>query len=273
MAIARDKFWMFGVRAHQDDIWLGKKGEDRNYAWSRITPAEGAMMLDVPNMLIVNCDGIPVPYSADAYGYAESFCRMDRVLWGATGSGGFRVGNEEAFICELAERYPNIQGAFLDDFMGKFDKEPDPVAKAEELLKEIRQGLDKACRPLDLYAVWYTRDLSPANMRLLKYLDGISLWTWNYRELPLLEERFTAIEANFREQKKLLGIYMYDFTEGIPVPLDLMEYQCELGLRLMKEGRLDGLIFEANSVMGVGLPSELWLREWVEKVKSTEVPD
>lgn len=58
MAIARDKLWMFGVKAHQDDTKLGRKSECRNYSVSRITPAEGALMLDVPNLIMVNCDGI-----------------------------------------------------------------------------------------------------------------------------------------------------------------------------------------------------------------------
>jgi hypothetical protein len=66
---------------------------------------------------------------------------------------------------------------------------------------------------------------------------------------------------------------MYDFPERHAVSLDLMEYQCNTALRLMKEGRIDGMIFETNSVMGVGLPSELWLRDWVDRVKDTEVPD
>ena len=44
-------------------------------------------------------------------------------------------------------------------------------------------------------------------------------------------------------------------------------------LELLKQGRIDGMIFEANSTMGAGLPSEYWLREWVEQVKNTEVPD
>ena len=70
-----------------------------------------------------------------------------------------------------------------------------------------------------------------------------------------------------------MGIYMFDFPTGMPVPLELMEHQCELGLKLIREGRLDGMILEANSVMGVGLPSELWLRKWLDKVKMTEVPD
>lgn len=273
MAIARDKFWIFGVRAHQDDIWLGKGKEDRWYQRSRITPAEAALMLDCPNMLMINCDGEPVPFSTDAYGYMESFCRMDSVLWGVTGSAGFRVGNEEAFICELAQRYPNLKGAFMDDFFLKFHKLPNGMELAENLLKEIRSGLDKACRPMELWAVWYTREFDLAPPELLNYLDGLTLWTWHCEELPLLEERFEWICKNFPNHKKRLGIYMYDFPSGQPVPQELMELQCELGLKWMQEGKLDGLIFECNATMGVGLPSELWLREWVDKVKYTPVPD
>ena len=114
MAFARDKFWIFGVKAHQDDIWLypdtrGMEGRVPYGCRSRITPAEAALMMDVPNMLMINCEGEPVPFSEEAYGYAESFVRMNKVLWGATGSGGFRAGNEEKFICTLAEKYPNIK--------------------------------------------------------------------------------------------------------------------------------------------------------------------
>ena len=66
MAIARDKFWMFGVKPHQDDIWLmpGKPGvKTAHFYFSRITPAEGAFMLDIPNMLMVVCDHEPAPFS------------------------------------------------------------------------------------------------------------------------------------------------------------------------------------------------------------------
>jgi hypothetical protein len=274
---ARDKFWIFGVRPHQDDIMLGYSRLTRPYSWSRITPGEAAHMLDVPNMIMVNCDGQPPAYSADAYGYAESFIRMDRVLWSVTGSydtkGGSRSGNEESFVCELAKKYPNIKGAFMDDFFQRFKDDPDPTASAEKMLSQIRSGLDKAERHMDLYVVWYTRELASVDKRLLSYIDGITLWTWEGENLIHLPENFDVIEKNFKDKKKLLGIYMYDFSKGMPVTLEQMEYQCEFGLRMMKEGRLDGMIFEANSVMGVGLPSELWLREWLEKVKDVEVPD
>ena len=263
--IARDKFWMFGVRPHQDDVIIRKR--------SRITPAEAALMMDVPNMLMINCEGEPVPFSEEAYGYAESFCRMNKVLWGATGSGGFRNGNEEKFICTLADKYPNIGGAFLDDLFHRFRGDSDSDAKMTEFLQGVREGLDEASRKMDMYIVWYTSEIDSLPTTATAYVDGITLWTYNCKELPLLESRFELFKQKFPDKKIMLGIYMVDFPTGQPLTDEQMERQCEFGLRQLKEGRLDGIIFEANSVMGVGFPSEKWLREWIDKVKNTEIPD
>lgn len=269
----RDKFWLFGVRPHQDDIYLGKGEKDRFSKWSRITPAEGAMMLGVPNMLMVNCDGIPVPFSHEAYGYAESFCRMKKVLWSASGSSGFRTGNEEAFICELAKRYQNVCGAFLDDFFGRFRALPEGErsAKARALLDEIRIGLDKADRPMELWTVWYAQESEMFAQEVFEPLTGVSMWSWSYRELDTLEARFEEACRLLPDKGKMLGCYMYDFPSGDPVPNEYMELQCELGRQWIREGRLDGMIFETNSVMGVGLPSEKWLRDWIDRVGDEEL--
>lgn len=274
MAVARDKFWVFTLRAHEDDQYLGaNEFVDRNYTWSRITPAESAFMLDVPNLLMVNSDGIPVPFSADAYGYAESFVRLKKVMWSSTGSAGFRIGNEEKFICDLAEKYPNICGTFMDDPFHRLKNDPNAIETASNLIKEVRTGLDKACRPMELYITWYAHQTGTPESEVLNLVDGISIWTSKPQELLLLEERFEKLEKQFPHKKKLLGIYFYNFIDFLPVPLDLMEHQCELGLRLLKEKRIDGMIFLSNTVMGVGLPSEKWLREWIDKVKYTEIPD
>ena len=61
MAIARDKFWLFGVRPHQDEIFMCRgRGVKRKSRRSRITPAEGAAMLDVPNVAMIVCFSRPV---------------------------------------------------------------------------------------------------------------------------------------------------------------------------------------------------------------------
>lgn len=272
---ARDKFWIFGVRPGQDDTLIGQCTKPFHPRFgSRVTPAEAALYLNVPNMIMVVCDGVPAPFSRQAEDYAFTFTPMKKVLWSSTGSGGYRAGNEEDFIVQLAEKHGNICGAFMDDFFGKFSRYPEAERndRARDLLKSIRAGLDKASRHLELYVVWYTHETGAVDPSLFQYIDGITLWTWDSKELPKLEERFVKIEQNFPKKKKMLGIYLYDFKNACPVPKEGMELQCGLGLKLMKEGRLDGMIFEANSVMGVGFPNDEWTRNWIQRFGDTEVP-
>ena len=266
MAIARDKFWLFGVRAHQDDVWMRRSREKFKRYHSRITPAEGAMLLDVPNVAMIICDGEPVSYSEDAYGYMESFRRMKKVLWGATGSGGFRIGNEEKFVVDLAAEYPNISGAYLDDFIGDFSPE-----QTLATLKAVREGLDRACRPMELNTTWYFQKQAPEGV--LDYIDTLTIWTWHHEALVDLKENYERLEEQTPKHKKILGIYMYDFDAGVPIPDEYMAMQCEFGLDMLKQGRVDGLMFETNSTMGLGFESEKFLVDWIDKVKNTKVPD
>ena len=271
MACVRDKFWMFGVKAHQDDVFFGNRN-GRSLMKSRITPAEGAYMLDIPNMIMVGCDGVPAPYSEDAYGYAESFLRMDKVLWSSAGSGGFRAGNEEDFIIKLSEKYPNICGAYMDDVMGMFPRE----GRAENLrrtIKQISEKLKSAPRPLELYMTWYAHEVGKVPDDVFDPVDGFMFFEWRSTDIPGQREHFELLEKTYPNKKKMLGIYIFDFDGGYGVPVDLMEQQCELALELLHAGRLDGVVVEANSTMGVGFPSEVWLREWLERHKNEEVPD
>ncbi|MBQ9543530.1 MAG: hypothetical protein IJV00_00220 [Clostridia bacterium] len=275
MATVRDKLWMFGVRPHQDDIWFRKSTEDRVRFRSRITPGEAALMLDVPNVMMINCEGEPVPFSEDAYGYAESFVSMDNVLWGATGSGGFRIGNEEKFICKLAEEYPNIRGAFCDDLLGSGSKLSYEERKNKHLkiVSDIRNGLDQACRPMEIHAVYYIHKADSIAPEVLEKIDVLSLWTWFSEELDHIEDSFGKFERYCPEHRKMIGIYMFDFDAGKSVTVERMEHQCEFALKMLKEKRIEGMIIETNSVMGIGLPSELWLRGWIRKVKNDVIPD
>lgn len=268
---------MFGVKAHQDDIWLKPDAHGTNPQYwfrSRITPAEGAFMLDIPNVLFISCDGEPAPFTKDALGYMESFYRMKNVLWGCAGSSGYRAGNEEKFVLQLAEQYPNITGVFLDDIslpVRQREDKAEAMAEVVEMLKGVKNTLSAAKKPLGTYITWYWHEEPYPG--LLDYVDGFSFWTWNSDDLPKLPERFEKIENTYRDKKVLLGIYMYDFYNRRPVSDEMMEFQCNYALSLLKQGRIDGIMIEANSVMGVGLPSERWLRRWLEEVKHIEVPD
>ena len=276
MAKAIDKYWLFGVRAHQDDTLLDAlgRGGGKRRCGSRITPAEGAFMLGVPNMIMVTGDNAePVPFTHDAYQYCESFRPLKRVMWSSCGSSGWRNGNEEAFICDISHKYDNICGAYLDDFFTRFGSKPQE--HTDELLaciQEIRGKLSDAARPMPVYVTAYMHNIQNVAQSVLDLLDGLVFWTWQSKELPLLPERFQQAEKACPNHKKLLGIYMYDFTTREAVDMELMKFQCEYGLEMLKAGRVDGLVFEANSVMGIGLPTEEYLREWIAQTRDVEVP-
>ncbi len=266
----RDKLWLFASPAHDDDIYF-RSNSGRFSRRSRITPAEGAWMLDVPNMILVTSQGCPMPYSEDAYGYMESFCRMDKILWSVTGSGGFRVGSEEGFICELTKKYPNISGAFLDDMFADWGIETEEELRAREekyiaQLAEIRSKLDASDKRLELWATTYTRALGKFTPKLYDALDGITIWNMDAKSVGDMEGDFERWENFLPSKRKMLGLYFYDYPRDCAYTDEQMEVQCELGRRLLKEGRVEGVIFLTNCVMGIGLSSEYWLRDWIRRV-------
>jgi len=52
------------------------------------------------------------------------------------------------------------------------------------------------------------------------------------------------------------------------MPLELMKKQCELGRRLLKEGRIEGMIFLASNVCDLELETVEWTRKWISAVGS-----
>lgn len=271
---AIDKFWLFGVHpTHYDDQYLGRYKDPsgkRSYG-SNITPAEGAFYLGLNNMVMAVA---PPPFTSAADYLMFTFKPMNKILWAIGASGGLnKIDNE--FIVSLSEKYDNVVGASMDDFNAMFKDYPEPLKtkKIQETIGTIKKDLSKAKKQLELNAVLYFYELKSVNPDAFSELDGISFWTWDSNELVNLEENFENACKMFPKQKKMLGVYLYDFRNYHPIPIDRMKHQCETGLKLMKEGKVDGMIFEANSVMGAGFEGDEWLRNWIMEVAETEVPD
>ena len=264
----RDKLWLFASRAHDDDIWLAGCEDVRAGAKSRITPAEGAAMLGIENIIMISSDGIPVPFSVDAYGYMESFAKMKNVWWSSCGSAGCRAGNEEEFIVELSKKYPNLKGAFFDDFLHN-DKDP---KECLEILKKSRETLDKADRYLEMWGTCYVvlADMFKDPI-YYEHLDGITIWNWDTDTIPEMDTYLETYEKIVPDKPKMLGMYIYNYPQRKNVSDELMQMQCEKGLKWLLEGRIEGIIFLTNCTMGVGLPSEKWLRNWIDRVGDMEI--
>lgn len=258
-----------------------------------MTPAESAFWLDVPNLLFIREHEIPPLPNRERWRaktsfeqYAISFQPLDRVVWSVVGSGGKGGMKELAPVLDLAKKFPNFTGIYLDDFIIDKKRQADgrvvgrPALKPDEL-NRAREQMKAVGRPMETWITLYTHEVNPARKvtspgfkgcdpplaDFLDLFDVLTLWTWNSDELPHLEENLVALEKIAPKKARIaLGLYIWDYQNAKPVPVELMKHQCELGLKWLKEGRIHELIFLANTVLDVGLPSAEFSRQWIAKV-------
>lgn len=250
----RDRLWVFTVYPGGDNEGWGLPKP------SRMTPVEAAFYLDVPNLLLIRSHGIPAIHEFDQW--AIPMRPLKRVLWSLVGSGGKTADEDRKAALELAARFPNIVGFIMDDF---FHQDGSGTLSPEQL-KELRHQLVIGGRKRDLYVVLYTHQLQLPVGPCLEYCDKITLWTWWSEKLHDLEENFQRLEKLAPKHGKLLGCYLWDYGNKKPMPVDRMKKQCELGLRWLREKRLEGMIFLGNTTCDLELESVEWTRRWIAQV-------
>ena len=297
----RDRLWLFGVPADGPRLFYEGAGYRGG---SRITPAEGAHWLGVPNLMFITQPWNQPPAMAREKAwktvttkeqYAISFQSLKRVQWAAVGSGGLGGLAEVPDIVTLAKDYPNITSIYLDDFVTRpYTKRADGTtvgtpAMTEAQLKSMRTQLGKAGRPMEVWTTIYThefdrkhrdfKDCEPPLADQMKHFDVVVLWTAKSADLRDLEKNLALLEAIKPKNCRIaLGIYLWGYWDkdpakaddksyvmGRPVPPDLMEHQCGLGLKWLKEGRVSDLVILGLAGIDQGIPSAKWMRDWIKK--------
>ena len=259
MEYVKDKFWIWGHETGSHD-----KGWDIPKP-SRMTPAEGAFYLGVPNIIMIRYEDKPaMPF--DQYNIA--FSPLKQVVWSITGAGGVTSEDERKHVFELARKFPNITGVFMDDFFTGTEG----VLSIEEL-QSIRKQLIVDGRKLDLMVTVYTHNLNaPSVGKYLELCDKISIWTWEASDLVDMEMNLAKLEKLTPKNGRLLGCYMWDYGKRQPMPVELMKMQCEKGLKWLNEGRIEGMIFLASCVCDLELEAVEWTRQWISEVGCQRLP-
>jgi hypothetical protein len=261
----------------RDRLWLwGHDAGSHNEGWglprpSRMTPTEAAFYLGIPNLIMVRYRGRPtLPFDQ----YALPFRALKRVVWSVVGASGETDERERSHVLDLAARHPNITGLMLDDFFGSeqpAQQGDDPAALPPDKLRELRSGLTGAGRRLRLWAVVYEHQLDRPLAPYMELLDLVSFWTWDSGKLQGLESNLERLEKVAPRNGRVLGCYLWDYGRKKPMPLDLMRHQCELGLRWLRQGRIEGMIFLASCLCDLELEAVEWTRNWIALVGEKQV--
>jgi hypothetical protein len=141
-----------------------------------------------------------------------------------------------------------------------------------EQLRELRKRLVIGGRRIPLHVVVYSHAIIPRATHHLRHVDAITLWTWDPNEIKNLEQTLKRLEQLAPNKKIFLGCYMYDFGKRMPLPVELMKQQTELGYEWLRQGRIKGMIFLASPICDLGLESVEWTRQWIRRVGDRELP-
>ncbi len=260
-ATVRDKLWIFTAPAGGDNDALKQAHFPR---LSRMTPAEGAFYLNVPNLMIVSYQGKPEPpFDQDAI----PFRPLKQVVWCLNGTNGKILERQQRQVLfDFARRTPNLTGFLLDDFFNEIFPVASPNHVTLDQLRQLRKEAVIGGKRRDLYVVVYQHQLDLPIKPYLDLCDKVTYWTWQAKDLTHLERDFQRLEKLAPDRPKLLGCYFWDFGGLRPTPLDLMQKQCRLGLQWLREGRIEGIIFLANTVGDLDLPAVEWTRKWIAEV-------
>lgn len=260
MDTVRDRLWIWCHQEGSNNGQYGLPGE------SRMTPAEAAFYMGVPNLLMVVYQGQPEPPFDKL---AISFRPLKRVVWSIVGDSSSKRNDKATDLAEvvsLAGKFPNISGAIMDDFFHPKDASGSISRYSAEDIASFRNRLHSAAHKVDLWVVLYSHDLDLPAQKHLANCDVVTFWTWNAKDLRELPANFERMERVAGDRRKVLGCYMWDFGTGKPMPLELMKLQCENGLKWLKEGRIDGMIFLSSVICDLDLEAVEWTRKWIAEV-------
>jgi hypothetical protein len=154
----------------------------------------------------------------------------------------------------------------MDDFFREtFDGGRAGVLTPQEL-DYIQSQLKVGERKLGLWVTLYRDDLQYDLSAHLSKVDVVTFWTSAGKDIGRLEEGFGKCEQATPMARKVLGCYMWDYGDQKPLPVSLMQKQCNLGLEWLRRGRIDGMIFLASVICDLNLETVEWTRNWIREV-------
>jgi len=262
----RDKLWLWGQSP--DAHW--EHANTYNLpGHSRMTAVEGLLYFDIPNICRVRMMGHPMPpYDQESIAMRPA----DRVVWSLLGAGGEPVtewGDMDEVIRQ-AKMFPNIVGGVFDDFFLPHRIEHYTPARLREMKEKMAK---EAGRPLELWVVCYEDKLDtiPNIGEYLREFDVISFWTWKGSALADTERNIDRIRALAPNARIMTGCYLWNYGEHCALTDAQVRYQMDLYLRLLKEGKTDGIIVCSNCVADLAIEASEYVRAFIAEHKNDVV--
>jgi hypothetical protein len=207
---------------------------------------------------------------------AEKLKGLKEVVWSSIGDSNSEQHEENESdlneILKIADSYDNISGAILDDFFITPTADGRVGTHSLESIGHMRDKLHNfSKRSLDLWLVWYTHQLNYDLEEYIKLFDVATLWEWKGSNLINLDENIRKFIDKTPRKRRFVGCYLWNFGEKMPMTVPQMEHQLQICHDWIKNGKIEGIILCANTVVDLGLETVEYTRKWISKYGSSAV--
>ncbi len=266
MSTIREKLWLWAqpANAHGPDSRWKTPRE------SRITPVEAAVYMGIPNLHMVWQWRPDYPEPLPSWRqYALPLNGLREVVWSIAHGHGLTYTDH---IFPLIAHSPNVTGVILDDFFTPQDDGRFAAVSDADLASLVKPRLNLPDRKLNLWCVVYEQDLSKPIAPVLDQMDILAYFMWNSPSVPKIESHFDALDKLAPAKPKHLGLYLWDYAQRAPMPLDLVIHQSQIALKLLKAGRIEGICFVASCICDLELEAVEWTRKWIAQIADEKLP-
>lgn len=257
----RDKFWLWG---HPEGRYNSEFGNNKV---SRMTPMEGCLYLGVPNTFMV-----PVGVDVNRRQYNKSFKTLKKVGWEC-----YRVAQEpekiESYIAEAAD-FPNIHCVVFDDFQRQGEYKKIDVANLHKIHDRLHNN---DVRSLDMWMVLYTHEFGADEetdkdfMRYIEPFDGVIMWTWSEKDVPLIPEKFEIFKRLTPHNRRMFGCYLWNFGEEKEATAQAVRWQLDWYRERILAGEAEGVVLHTNTMADLDYEAYDAAIAWMEEHGDEEI--
>lgn len=255
----KDKIWLLGETpgSHHNVECYNLPGVNK------MTPMEGLEFFGIRNLCRMKMRvDMGLTYMEDPYIVGDA---MDKCCLSLVGSGEWRprpgVMDDREEIFEVARKDKRIVAAINDDFMTG-DR---PLIYTPEVLRDQREALHNTLdRPLELWSVYYDRDIHEDVYAQSKEFDVTTYWTWYSENLKDLPKNLEWAKGLTKDGRVILGVYMYDYGNGCPISDDRMKYQLDFTYEKLLSGEIEGMMLCSNCNADIGLSATDITKKWLD---------
>lgn len=259
----KDTFWLWG---HPEGRYNNNADDFGNMGVSRMTPMEACLYLGIHKTFMV-----PVGVNVNRRQYNKSFETLSDVGWECFGALE-NPGMIEQIISDSKE-FPNITAAVFDDFVMQAKEK---AGKGEfvnlDLLWDFRKRLNSnPANPIDMWMVFYTKEFGlnaetdHAFMPYLAPFNGVIMWTWEEKDVPLIPEKFEIFKKMTPYNRKMFGCYLYNFGEKKQATGEAVKWQLDYYREQILTGEAEGIVFHTNTMADLDYEAYDVARRWIRE--------